>query len=186
MAARRVRMLIKTAKRDGGKCLMSSLRVRLLVGCALAPFLVAFVGTVTGSASPFTFWWYATAAEHIPAAREALECALSRIRAATCLPVDVSFDAHHWVRIRPVADMAVYGHTGGSSWASTRISIREDASVPCNTLVHEIGHHLLRRRNDHVAPAQPSTGLHEALLTEICNRHDCRCFTPETTNEVPP
>jgi hypothetical protein len=144
----------------------------------LAVFCCAFVGVVQGNSNPYTFWWYATPAESIPAVREAVECALVRLRAATCLPFDVSFDAHHWVRIRYTADMSVYGHTGGT-WASTRISIREDSSSPCNILVHEVGHHLLRRSNYHVEPQAPSAGLHEALLTSICLLHDCGCFNPE-------
>src|ERR1044071_7040160 len=108
----------------GGIVLGAGPDVKRLALCA--PLLVALLGAAAPSPNPLTFWWYATAPERQDAARVTLECALGRIRAATCLPVDVSLDAAHWVRIRSVEEMpGVYGHLGGI-WASTRIQLRED------------------------------------------------------------
>src|SRR5688572_13535119 len=75
------------------------------------------IGAVGSNPNPLTFWWYAGNGAEL---RPALECALTRIRNATCLPVDVSMDAHHWVRQRPPEDMmGRIGWTFGS-WSSER------------------------------------------------------------------
>lgn len=136
---------------------------------------VAYTGVVGADPNPLTFWWYAgDRSELVPA----LECAIERIREATCLPVDVSVDAAHWVRHKTAADLAPYGGWTSGTWASTRISIRDDLTVPqqCQVLVHEIGQHVLRRRNDH---SGPEWGLSELLLTSVCSVQECECFNPE-------
>lgn len=127
--------------------------------------------------NPLTFWWYAGAPAVL---RPGIECSLSRIRAATCLPVDVSFDAHHWVRQYPAADMGgLTGRTLGT-WDSTRIRVTDaaDADHACRILVHEIAEHVLRRRSDH-ATTSGNSKLTEPLLTSICEMQDCGCFNPE-------
>jgi hypothetical protein len=137
----------------------------------------ALTGVVGLNPNPLTFWWYG--AENVRSL-PTLECALGRIRAATCLPVDVSLDAHHWFRfVEPEAIAGYAGYTSGT-WASTRIRVTtaSDAAYACDVLVHEIGQHVLRRRNDHVGPATTRT-LTESLVTDICSRHDCECFQPE-------
>jgi len=142
----------------------------------LIPLLLAFTGDVGVDPNPLTFWWYAGDPTVL---RPVIECALERIRAATCLPVDVSMDAHHWVRQKELAGLA--GQTTGASWDSTRIALLTgiDGNYACNVLVHEIGQHVLRRRNDHVQPSSATQKLHADLLTSICEVQDCGCYVPE-------
>jgi hypothetical protein len=158
----------------------------LLAACALSEPLPSdakaqsLVGSVGGDGNPLTFWWWAGDGAQL---RPALECALERIRAATCLPVDVSLDAHHWVRLKPPEQMGGrVGWTTGA-WDNARISLKTPMGPMsnCRVLVHEIAQHVLRRRNDH---AGASLMLDSALLESVCSVQDCRCFKPET-NENP-
>lgn len=131
--------------------------------------------------NPLTFWHWNGDPTVL---RPTLECALERIRAATCLPVDVSFDASHWVRFKPAADMdGRTGWTTGSSWNDTRIALLEgiDGGYACNVLTHEIAQHTLRRKNTHTAPYNNTTKykLYSELVSEICEVQDCGCFNPE-------
>jgi hypothetical protein len=149
----------------------------------LSPLLFAFIGD-QGNPNPLTFWWWKGNPQEL---RPALECALTRVRNATCLDVDVSFDAHHLVSQKAGADMppGQVGHTGGSSWYDTRIDLQAQMgpNSNCRTLVHEIAQHVLRRSNSHVgAPWR----IDADLLTAICSVQDCKCFNPETTdNPIP-
>lgn len=156
----------------------------LAVGCAAgdpAPIgatVQEYTGTVGLNPNPLTFWWHAGDPAQL---RPALECALQRIRAATCLPVDVSFDAHHWVRQKPPEAMGGrIGWTTGNSWLSTRIALKAPMGPQsnCRVLTHEIAEHVLRSRNDH-AGEEPFI-LTAQLLESICSVRDCRCFVPET------
>jgi len=143
------------------------------------------LGSVGANANPLTFWWWAGNGQEL---RPALECALTRIREATCLPVDVSFDAHHWVRQKPASEMGGrLGWTTGSTWDSTRIALQTEMgpNSNCRVLTHEIAQHVLRRRNDdgHVAPL---LRLNPEVLADICSKHVCGCFNPESTdNPIP-
>jgi hypothetical protein len=156
---------------------------KLVRGLALAlgtPLLFGFMGQ-PGAGEPLTFWWWNGDPTVL---RPTLECALERIRAATCLPVDVSFDAAHWVRQKPAADMGGRaGWTTGASWSATRIALLEgiDGGYACGVLTHEIAQHTLRRRNDHAAGYSEANKrkLYEGLLTEICEVQTCGCFNPE-------
>jgi hypothetical protein len=143
----------------------------------LLPLLFAFTGVVQGSSNPLTFWWYAGDPTVL---RPAIECALERIRAATCLPVDVSMDAHHWVRQKALGG-GLAGQTTGASWDSTRIALLTgiDGNYACNVLVHEIAQHVLRRSNDHIQPASATQALHADLVAAVCDVQDCQCFNPE-------
>jgi dihydroxyacid dehydratase/phosphogluconate dehydratase len=115
----------------------------------------------------------------------ATECALDRISAATCLPVDVSLSPAHWVRQKSPEEMnGRIGWTTGN-WDNTQIALKTSMSdeTNCNVLIHEIGQHVLRRRNDdgHVGPA---FGLTVALVEDICVVQEslgnqCNCFNPE-------
>jgi len=140
----------------------------------------ALMGAVGTNANPLTFWWWAgEGAELSPA----LECALQRIRSATCLPLDVSFNAHHWVRQKsPEAMAGRNGWTTGADWDSTRIALKAPMGpqTNCRVLVHEIAQHVLRRRNDH---AGATYRLDADLLEAICARWDCGCFVPETDDD---
>lgn len=138
---------------------------------------MAFTGHVGEDPNPLTFWWYAGNPSEL---RPALECALERIRAATCLPVDVSFDAAHWVRQRPPEQMGGrLDWVTGSTWDSTRIALKTPMGpqTNCRWLVHAIGQHVLRRRNDH---AGANLHLDQALIDSICEVQDCGCSVPET------
>ncbi len=148
-----------------------------------------FTGTVQGDPNPLTFWWYATAEEKQEPLRAELECALVRWRQATCLDTDVSFDAHHWVRIVPLAGLA--GQVNGS-WDSTRVKLDDDLlqDAWCQVLVHEIGH-VLRRTNAHPGPdgsmsyptthvySPPISRIMQADIDLVCAVQDCGCSVPE-------
>lgn len=137
-----------------------------------------------GSPNALSFWTYAgNDAILMPA----LEAALWRIRNATCLPVDVSLDAHFWVRQWPAEDMPE-GWTGwtvgggGPPWTNSRIRVIDTADVDHaeRIIVHEIAEHILRRSNSHATAAgQGSSTLTEALVTSICEVRVCGCFNPE-------
>lgn len=150
---------------------------RLLQTGALALACFGFIGQDSANPNPLTFWWW----DRDPAVLvPALECALERIRAATCLPVDISFDAHHWVRMRDQSTMpGLTGRTTGS-WSGTRVAVLDtaDAAQACRILVHEIGEHVLRQRNDHAVSASNSV-LTPALVAAICAVQACACINPE-------
>jgi hypothetical protein len=162
---------------------MTRLALMLCAACALndpQPISTAeqaFVGSTRGDPNALTFWWWAGDGAQL---RPALECAIERIRNATCLPVDVSFDAHHWVRQKPPESMGGrLGWTTGS-WGSTRIALKAPMGpqTNCRVLTHEIAEHVLRRRNDHAGDEQ--FVLTAQLLEAVCSVQDCRCFVPET------
>lgn len=143
----------------------------------------ALMGTPETESNPLTFWWWAGNGAEL---RPALECALERIRTATCLPLDVSLDAHHWVRQKaPSAMNGRLGHTGGADWDSTRISLKTPMGPQsnCRVLVHELAQHVLQRQNadGHVAPM---FRLSAELIESICLVQEargimCGCFNPE-------
>lgn len=138
----------------------------------------ALLGDTAANPNTLTFWWWAG---NGPELRPALECALERIRAATCLPVDVSFDAHHWVRQKPPELMGGrLGWTTGT-FDESRIALKTPMGpqTNCRVLVHEIAQHVLQRRNDdgHVSPPFQ---LSAPLLENICSIWPCGCMVPET------
>lgn len=164
---------------------MRALLLLALASCALnepeelGSTAAELTGSVGASQNPLTFWWYAGNGAEL---RPALECALERIRAATCLPVDVSFDAHHWVRQKPPELMGGrLGWTTGATWDETRIALKTPMGpqTNCRVLVHEIAQHVLQRRNDdgHVPPAFQ---LSAPLLENICALWPCGCMVPES------
>lgn len=144
---------------------------------ALGELRQSFTGDVGADPNPLTFWWYAADPAEV---RPAIECALERIRAATCLPVDISLDAAHWVRQRTAESMGGrLGWTTGSSWDSTRIALKTlmGPQTNCRVLVHEIAQHVLRQANDH---AGATYRLDQPLIDSICEVQDCGCSVPET------
>lgn len=154
------------------------MRPWLASGALVAALCCGFVGDIGTNPNRLTFWYYAADPTVV---QPALECALKRVRAATCLPVDISYDAHVWVRQRanddPVTCGGISNWFGCTSQGYSRIWLRETLINPCNTLVHEIGQHVLRRSYSH---AGSSAGyLHEAVLQEICAEQPCVCFHPE-------
>lgn len=159
--------------------------MRTFAAIAIALATLAFTGERGADPNPLTFWWHAGDPQEL---RPALECALTRIRNATCLPVDVSFDAAHWVRQKPAEKMGGrLGWTTGSSWATTNIALKTvmGPNTNCRVLTHEIAQHVLRRRNDdgHV---EPKFQLSAELLADICSKHVCGCFNPETQDNPLP
>lgn len=136
------------------------------------------VGEPGLSPNPLTFWWHAGDGAQL---RPALECALERIRAATCLSVDVSIDAHHWVRHKTPEEMGGrLGWTTGDSWDATRIALKTPMGpqTSCRVLVHEIAQHVLQRRND-AGHVPPQFRLSQQLIENICAIHPCECMVPE-------
>lgn len=147
------------------------------------------LGTPGSDPNPLTFWWYATAPEHQWGLRADLECALERWRQATCLPLDVSFDAHHWARIMKLEGLS--GQVVGT-WDSARIRIDSDLAQPawCQMLTHEIGH-VLRRSNGHSAIdgsmsygithvfTEPISHIVQDDIDRVCAIQDCGCAPPE-------
>lgn len=141
----------------------------------------AFTGNTGFNPNPLTFWWYAGDPTVL---RPMLECALGRVRGATCLPVDVSMDAWHWVRQKSAAAMPGYAGKTNGTWDETRISILDTITNPgygCNVLTHEIAQHVLRRSDTHAAGYAESNKykITEQVVTDICARLDCGCFNPE-------
>lgn len=137
------------------------------------------IGAPGTNPNPLTFWWYSgDPTVLIPA----LECALERIRAAACLPVDVSFDAAHWTSQRPPETMGGrMGWTTGASFDAARVKIvnTADVTLTCRLMIHEYSH-ILRRSNAHAGPTgDGSTKLLEPNLAAICAIYDCGCFNPE-------
>lgn len=165
-------------------CAYAALLLGLLMGCdprgedpAVGTKVDPLIGNI-GAAEELTFWWYSGDRTQIVTA---LECAIQRIRAATCLPIDVSVDARHWIRQRPPAEMpGNYGVTWTSDgWQTTRIALRTDLPTDfarCDVLVHEIAQHTMRATSTHAGPIY---GLSEPLLNEVCSVQDCECFNPE-------
>lgn len=140
------------------------------------------IGDVEADPNPLTFWWYATGPDYQPRVRAALECALGRWRAAAGLDLDVSFNAHHWVRFAPLDGAS--GTTGGS-WSSARIKLDTDMSerLDCPVLVHEICH-LLRQDNGHVGeacmkPTYIDSHITAEDLNAVCSKRACTAFVPE-------
>lgn len=139
------------------------------------------VGVVGLDPNPLTFWWYSTEEEFQPRLPTAIEGALFRWNAAACLDLDISLNAHHWVRFKDITNS---GNIGGS-WDSTRIRLDTDLPLQFDqvALMHEICH-LLRRSNGHAgdmcqSPFSEHEKITEADLTEVCAARDCECFIPE-------
>ncbi len=147
-----------------------------------------FIGDVGGD-EPLTFWWYAGDPAWL---QPIIECALPRIRAATCLPLDVSFDAAHWIRQDTPANMGQYGGLTSGTWTSARIKLRNTLSedARCPVLIHEI-FHVLRRSDGHSTEdgslsytvthivAEPVSHITQGDLDLICARWPCGCQVPE-------
>lgn len=121
--------------------------------------------------------------------QDALDCAIGRIRAATCLPLDVSYSAAHWVRFDDAANMPdKLGYTWGPTWSAVKTKVRAGMTSErtCNVLVHEISH-VLRRSNGHVGAAvssDPYPGdsvalIDAATLDAICEVQNCGCYQTE-------
>lgn len=163
---------------------------RFLVQFGLVTALCGFTGNVGENPNPLTFWWYATAPEDIETARAAIECAAARWRAATCLPVDVSFDAHHWVRFMgPELVAPAWARTTGT-WESARIKVRNDrgSTTSCGLVTHEMGH-VMARNNGHTPQPEDvmyyayneghPNRLTQASIDYVCSYQQCGCSIPE-------
>lgn len=123
-------------------------------------------------------------------AQAALDCALPRWRAATGLPIDVSYYPSHYVGLYPV-DKLPAGHVGHSwgSWPTAQTMILESMSDEwvCQAFVHEMSH-LLRRTNDHVgtdgsisyATIHLWSRIDAQDIAAVCAVQNCTCSNPET------
>lgn len=146
------------------------------------------IGNTATNPNHLTFWWYAGDPTVL---RPAIECALERIRVATCLPVDVSFDAYHWVRQRTPADLAPFAAHSNGSFDESRMSISTNYTGfgACQLLIHEM-FHTLRRSNSHPCPShamsyptvnigEPVSTITQCDLDYICAKQSCGCQVPE-------
>jgi hypothetical protein len=160
----------------------------------LALLLAALTVTAAADAQapqPLTFWRYGMPDQW--RLQQGLDCAIARWRAATCLPIDVSYSAAHWVRFALPQDIPgdSTAVTSGASWNSMRIRVLSTLSEPalCPMLVHEMGH-ILRRNSGHsdedgsmsyeVVHVASSTSLittHDLEL--VCAKQPCGCMIPE-------
>jgi hypothetical protein len=152
-----------------------------------------FIGYTGTNPNPLTFWWWAGDGTVL---RPALECALARIRVATCLPVDVSFDAYHWVRQKAPEAM---GYQSGFAnpgaypyWSEARVYLNNTLppEATCPVLIHEL-FHVLRRTNNHGGidggftfevthvNSQPITRITADDLAKVCAVQPCGCQNPE-------
>lgn len=147
---------------------------------------------LTGAApvppQPLTFWRYGDNLER-HTVQDALDCALERWRQAACLPLDVSYDAVHRVRLADAEELGTLaGHTGGT-WDAARIRVLR--GIPkddqCEVLTHELSH-LLRRSNTHpgldgtISNVATSFGYRRITAKDIdyvCAKQDCACDNPE-------
>lgn len=152
--------------------------------------LLLLAGPAWAQAQPLTFWRYAGDPVVL---QTALDCALTRWRAATCLPIDVSYYAAHWVRTDLPENMnGKSGLAWGNNWSNIRIKFSASLSPfgACQVLVHEVGH-VLRRNYGHPCPdgsmcfpvthvmSAPPSRITEADLTLVCGAQPCACFNPE-------
>lgn len=148
----------------------------------------AYIRTVQANPQPLTYWWYSTTSAFRDRTRAAIECAVSRWSLASGLPVDISFDAHHWIRMVTAEGL---GHSGGEisgGWSSVRIKITEDMldQTTCNALIHEIGHQL-RLSNSHPCPqgsesyvsVNSSSLITQCDLDQVCAVRACVDPQPE-------
>lgn len=158
---------------------------------ALLALVVGLIASTVSAEQPLTFWRYAGDPIQL---QSAMDCALTRWHAATCLPVDVSYYAAHWVRQDVPAGMGYFsGYTWGTSWSQQRIKLSSALTTDdarCQVLVHEIGH-LLRRDYGHSTEdgsmsfgvthvvASPRSRITVADLTDVCSKQPCTCFNPE-------
>lgn len=156
---------------------------------ALAAFLLAASASAD---QPLTFWRYGMPDQM--RLQSALDCALARWRDATCLQMDVSYYAAHWVRWAYPADIPAGSTavTSGASWSSMRIRLlfSFDDDTACQVLTHEIAH-ILRRNNGHSdedgsmsfpvvhVVASPRSHITQGDLDAVCAKQPCACATPE-------
>lgn len=139
-------------------------------------------------APPQLTWFRWTGDQHV--LQDGIDCALGRLRAATCLNIDVSYEPAHWFRLKPQSGMpnpSLLGYSWGANFGVAQSMIREDLAPQkmCDVMVHEASH-LLRRSNGHVGtgasadPLPPAPVLIDApMLDAICALQSCGCFVPE-------
>lgn len=141
---------------------------------------------------PLTMWIYGNGDKG--ALVSAIECALARWRAATCLPLDVALAGPHFIRWGDDADLD--GMAGmifyGSNWNDKRIKLNETIQPAkfCPVLVHEMSH-LMRRNGNHPGAdgsmafpvthvlSEPVSKITAEDLTLVCAKQPCTCFNPE-------
>lgn len=121
----------------------------------------------------------------------AMQCATQRIRAATCLDVDISVAGdQHLVRWASPEDMPNRtGYISGADWnrQALRLLVGMGPTEACQVLVHEMVH-ALRRNYGHpgaqFSMSYPSTSISRSRLTpddlaRICSMQTCGCVNPE-------
>lgn len=139
-----------------------------------------------GASEPLTWFRYGGDVVELQAA---LDCALPRWQAATCLPIDISYFPSHWVRMGIASEMAP-GHVANSwgPWATAKTRVLEGMGPDwtCQTLVHEMSH-ILRRSNSHIGAdggisyevIHLTSKITAADLDAVCAVKACGCYVPE-------
>lgn len=142
------------------------------------------------SPNPLSFGIQGT--DDLPVLLPALYEALARLRAATCLVLDVSLDAHHLIQLVPPEDMGGRSGWTTGSWDAANIKLSRSltAAQVCPVLLHEMVH-VLRRSNSHPGPngsfsysvvhvsSQPVTKITGFDVEAICAVQSCGCQVPE-------
>lgn len=148
-------------------------------------------------AEPLT-WWRWTGDQQVLQAT--LDCALPRWRAATCLPIDVSYYPSHWVRqwsAQKFTDSGFEGHVEHSwgSWSTAQTAVLEDMSTAgtCVTFMHSLSH-ILRKSNSHIGEMGgisyaairleptingPASHITDADIDAVCAVQNCQCHVAE-------
>lgn len=155
----------------------------LLMGAATQPY-------------PLGFWIYGSSVSNDKTRGDllvALECAVERWRAATCLDVNVDLTGPNFVRWRHAEEMPE-GRVAQalSPWSAARIHMSDGKPVEhtCNYLVHELGH-VLRRSGTHSGEdgsmsyyytrttSSPVSKITALDLSAVCAVQPCGCFVQE-------
>lgn len=130
---------------------------------------------------------------------DALACATTRWKAATCLDVDLSIEPEGWARwlsneLMPLMGNGPHHATGNVSGpfddARIKINASSDPAYTCPVMIHEMGH-ILRRSYGHPGPdgsmsfpsvhvfSEPISRITQEDIDGVCDTLDCECEIPE-------
>lgn len=165
---------------------------RLAVLIPLAAFLL--MGAAT-QPYPLGFWIYGSSVSGDKTRGDllvALECAVERWRAATCLDINVDMTGPGFVRWRHADELAPNVAQTLTPYSASRIQISDGKPLDftCPVLIHEMGH-VLRRSPSHPGPdgsmsfpmtrvtSSPVSRITADDLNAVCAVQPCGCFVPE-------
>lgn len=145
--------------------------------------------------NPISFRRYAGGGHGPGALYTAMECATTRILAATCIDIDLTiYPTSNMVRWEAAANMpnASSGYVWGDTWSTQRIKLSDGLTEPsfCTVLIHEMIH-VLRRSYSHPGAdgsmshpvtrtfSTPISRITAEDITLICAKQTCGCNNPE-------